>query len=586
MIAGPNQPSHHWTLVTLDLNCPASALCCASSFGRPDNRPSSWRAEYKSWNYAPMASDPQIIRQWLLLTLLASRRQGPAVRKLAEVLHGGEKSIRRDIETWRGVGFAMEETVGERGRKTWRKTLVAPGECDGLESRASVRSKTEFFLASRRAMRRLSSLFVWALFLAPPPASAETPEPAERPSGRVKQLFRPELFETLVNPNCSHCVDEAKRRAAELRDDDRVLAWTRGKYEGGAVPWRFFLVPYRVISDTYGVFVYDADAGFVRGYEPSLDFRFHGWRNGVMVIRHKDGTLFSALSGRAFDGPRKGEQLKPIATIETDWGYWSQAYPGSVAYHMFDKYQPQELPNRENAESAGTRLQGDPRKVDGRTRVIGLALGDRAKAWPLAARSAMSLVRVGRRIPGDRIAARPARRSAAGQGQVGQGSFEQRQTARAGRGVAELGDRSLDARSPGIERGDRRARRHYCRANCSLAPRRFPGRSPGSRRPARSDGLPPRRAGAGRRGARPLLLDRGGPQCPTRRGSPRVDGVSRHAHGLARAFSQVAAAQAGRGGQGVSLDADRLSSGVRRASGANRRVARTRGGRLSRAVAQ
>jgi len=226
---------------------------------------------------------------------------------------------------------------------------------------------------------------VWALCFAAPSASAETPEPAERSSGRVKQLFRPELFETLVNPNCSHCVDEAKRRAAQLRDGDRVLAWTRGKYEGGAVPWRFFLVPYRVISDTYGVFVYDADAGFVRGYEPSLDFRFHGWRNGVMVIRHKDGTLFSALSGRAFDGPRKGEQLKPIATIETDWGYWSRAYPGSVAYHMFDKYQPQELPNRENAESAGTRLQGDPRKVDGRTRVIGLALGDRAKAWPLAA---------------------------------------------------------------------------------------------------------------------------------------------------------------------------------------------------------
>jgi hypothetical protein len=212
-------------------------------------------------------------------------------------------------------------------------------------------------------------------------AFAEENETAEE----VKQLFKPELFETLVNPNCSHCVDEARRRSTELRDDDRVLAWTRGKYEGGAIPWRFFLVPYRVISDTYGVFVYDADAGFVRGYEPSLDFRFHGWRNGVMVIRHKDGTLFSALSGRAFDGPRKGERLKPIATIETDWGYWTKAYPGSVAYHMFDKYQPRGLPSRENADSISTRLQSDPRGIDGRTRVIGLALGDRAKAWPLAA---------------------------------------------------------------------------------------------------------------------------------------------------------------------------------------------------------
>ena len=106
----------------------------------------------------------------------------------------------------------------------------------------------------------------------------------------------------------------------------------RGKYEGGAIPIRFFLNPYRVISDTYGVFVFDPDAGFSRGYEPSLDFKFYGWRNGIAVMRHKDGTLFSTLSGRAFDGPRKGEQLKPIPTLTTNWGYWNKSYPGSVAY--------------------------------------------------------------------------------------------------------------------------------------------------------------------------------------------------------------------------------------------------------------
>src|SRR5262249_1610701 len=81
---------------------------------------------------------------------------------------------------------------------------------------------------------------------------------------RSKSLFRPEMFETLINPACSHCVDEARRKAGDLRSDDRVLAWIRGKYDGGAIPYRWFLVPYRVISDTYGVFVYDADADFVR----------------------------------------------------------------------------------------------------------------------------------------------------------------------------------------------------------------------------------------------------------------------------------------------------------------------------------
>ena len=234
-------------------------------------------------------------------------------------------------------------------------------------------------------MRRLFLLAAWALALAPFVARAEEVKSAETRPGPIKQLFKPDVFQTLVNPNCSHCVDEAKRRSTELRDDDRVLAWIRGKYEGGGIPLRFFLVPYRVISDTYGVFVYDADAGFVRGFEPSLDFTFHGWRNGVMVIRHKDGTLFSTLSGRAFDGPRQGEQLKPVATMETDWGFWTAAYPGSVAYQMFEKYKPVELPKRENADSASTRLEANPGGVPDATRVVGLALGEQAKAWPLAA---------------------------------------------------------------------------------------------------------------------------------------------------------------------------------------------------------
>lgn len=197
---------------------------------------------------------------------------------------------------------------------------------------------------------------------------------------------RPDAFQTLVNPNCSHCIDESKARAADLRADDPVLAWTRGKYDGGAIPIRFFLNPFRVISDTYGVFVFDPDAGFARGYEPSLDFSFYGWRNGVMVMRHKDGTLFSTLSGRAFEGPRKGEQLKPIATLRTDWGHWQKSYPGSVAYRMFEKYQPVELPERENADSKQTRGHVDLRLAEN-AEVLGVSLDGKQKSYPLDAMS-------------------------------------------------------------------------------------------------------------------------------------------------------------------------------------------------------
>jgi hypothetical protein len=208
-----------------------------------------------------------------------------------------------------------------------------------------------------------------------------------------KAVFRPEMFETLVNPACSHCIDESRRKAGVLRDDDRVLSWIRGKYDGGAIPYRWFLVPYRVISDTYGVFVYDADADFVRGYPASLDYRFHGWRNGVMVMRHKDGTLFDCLTGLAFEGPRKGEQLVPIPTIESDWGPWLKANPGTVAYAMVSRFAPQPIPAALLAESRATRPEPDPRlRPD--ERVLGLALDGASRAWPLKSFGGRADVRV------------------------------------------------------------------------------------------------------------------------------------------------------------------------------------------------
>jgi len=204
--------------------------------------------------------------------------------------------------------------------------------------------------------------------------------PAE--DNQAKSIFRPEMFNTLINPACSHCVDESRRKAGSLRDDDRALCWIRGKYDGGAIPYRWFLVPYRVISDTYGVFVYDADADFVRGYPASLDYRFHGWRNGVMVMRHQDGTLFDCLTGVAFDGPRKGEHLAPIPTIESDWGPWLKANPGTVAYAMISKFQPQAIPQVLLAESRKTRPELDAR-LGAEDRIFGLALDGSSWAWPL-----------------------------------------------------------------------------------------------------------------------------------------------------------------------------------------------------------
>src|SRR5207245_3747725 len=131
-------------------------------------------------------------------------------------------------------------------------------------------------------------------------------------------------FKTLRSPNCSHCLIEANRRKEDLRADDRVLCWiqvqTDGYINDGAIPLRFFLNPYRVLSDSWGVFVYDPDAGYARGFAPNGGpFTFFGWRKGVMVMKAKDGTLYSCLTGIAFEGPHTGKRLEPRPTLVSDW---------------------------------------------------------------------------------------------------------------------------------------------------------------------------------------------------------------------------------------------------------------------------
>jgi Protein of unknown function (DUF3179) len=224
-------------------------------------------------------------------------------------------------------------------------------------------------------MRGLLMLILIALFVTMPALAADQ-------EGSL--IARPGAFPTLINPNCSHCRDEAKRRANELRADDRVLCWIRGYSDGGAIPFRFFLNTYPVISDSYGVFVYDHDAGYARGYAPSYNFRFHGWRNGVMVMKHKDGTLYSCLSGRAFDGPKKGSRLTPIPTLVSDWGVWLKSYPQAVAYHMFDKYKPVELPAKPNEDASKSRGRLDARLPED-TPVLGVVIGEEKRAYPLTA---------------------------------------------------------------------------------------------------------------------------------------------------------------------------------------------------------
>jgi hypothetical protein len=215
--------------------------------------------------------------------------------------------------------------------------------------------------------------------------SAWAVEPPQEPPVSAK----PEAFETLVHPNCSHCLVEANRRKEELRSDDRVLCWiqvqTDGYINDGAVPLRFFLNTYRILDDGWGLFVHDPDAGFARGFAPGGGpFRFHGWRKGVMVMRSQDGTLYSGLTGIAFEHPRMGTRLQPEPTLVSDWEFWQRRYPQAVAFTMYDKYKPVDLPTEVNEDSRKSRRPTDGR-LPADTMVLGVWDGKHARAYPLDA---------------------------------------------------------------------------------------------------------------------------------------------------------------------------------------------------------
>jgi len=199
-------------------------------------------------------------------------------------------------------------------------------------------------------------------------------------------LARPGRFSSLTEPPCSYCSTQDRKDL--VKPNDRVIAWLRGAHNGGAIPLRHFLAAPRVINDTYGLFFYDADGGYVSAFAKDYGYEFHGWRRGVMVVKGKDGTLWSALSGRAIGGPQRGKRLQRIPSALTEWRHWLMLHPESTAYDLFDgkKYPLAELPAEMNTEAVQSMGKVDPR-LPATTEVMGVECGGAQKAFPLDAKT-------------------------------------------------------------------------------------------------------------------------------------------------------------------------------------------------------
>ena len=186
----------------------------------------------------------------------------------------------------------------------------------------------------------------------------------------------------LTEPPCSYCVDQNLKDL--IKPSDPVLAWIRGAHNGGAFPLRHFIAKYRVINDTYGLFFYDPDGGYVSAFKKDYGYEYYGRKNGVMIVKSKDGTLWSALSGQAIAGPRKGEKMTRVPSITTTWSYWLLLHPESTAYNLFDgkKYPVVELPTKFSDEAKKSLTKLDSR-LERMAPVIGVESSKQQVAFSL-----------------------------------------------------------------------------------------------------------------------------------------------------------------------------------------------------------
>ena len=67
-----------------------------------------------------MSEQPSLLRQWTLLRTLSARRQGATLRELAGDAGVTSKTILRDLDMLRELGFPLVHATSDHGRKHWK----------------------------------------------------------------------------------------------------------------------------------------------------------------------------------------------------------------------------------------------------------------------------------------------------------------------------------------------------------------------------------------------------------------------------------------------------------------------------------
>ncbi len=91
------------------------------------------------------------------------------------------------------------------------------------------------------------------------------------------------------------------------------------------------------------------------------------WQRNVVMMDLETHSLWSQLLGRAMDGPLKDAELEVLPSVVTDWKTWRDEHPDTTVLNLF-----------RTSRSYQSDFYRDLSQF-----VLGMATGDRARAWPL-----------------------------------------------------------------------------------------------------------------------------------------------------------------------------------------------------------
>ena len=125
----------------------------------------------------------------------------------------------------------------------------------------------------------------------------------------------------------------------------------------------------------------------VAGEEVTFGISGRLYRSNVLLYDHQSDSLWSQLMSKAVSGPKAGQALTQLPSLRMSWKKWRRQYPhtdvlsAETGYARDYAIDPYEGYYRVGGLMFPVGLVRSD--LSAKTRVLGVAIGDHAKAYPL-----------------------------------------------------------------------------------------------------------------------------------------------------------------------------------------------------------